>query len=100
MSSRGSEPHIVETIARMLHAAVAAIVTYMLAALVGLDEHTARELALLNGGLAYYTDTAVDRIVQALNMLPHVIKIHPRGDLEARRFTHWLKDHASSTHDA
>jgi hypothetical protein len=63
-------------VVRAFHGAVAFGVTLILATFVGLEVQSCREVAILNAGLAFYTATAVDHVVAALNRLPRVQVIH------------------------
>jgi hypothetical protein len=58
----------VETCARLAYAVGALTVTYVAGRYaVGLDLESAKEVATLNAGVAYYTHQAAGRIVAALN---------------------------------
>jgi hypothetical protein len=102
MQDDKSEPHLVELLARLLHAFAAGVVTYAAARMIGLHVDAAHESALINACLAYYTDDAVGRVTYALKEAIRIIRPqhHQRSDLEERRFQAWLRDHSASELDA
>jgi hypothetical protein len=58
----------VEVLARVAYASCAFGATYLTAkGILHLDAHGAGEVALLNGGVAYYTHEAAGKVVAALN---------------------------------
>jgi hypothetical protein len=97
-----NEPHVVELFARLMHACVAGAVTYTIArGFNWLDVPTAHEAALVNAGLAYYTDDAVGRVTAAIQELSRAVRVRrtKRGDLEQDRFNAWLREHESNERD-
>ena len=86
-----ADTKLVETVARIFHAVAAGLVTMAVAELVGLGHDTVREVALVNAGLAYYTDDVTGRIVDALNAIVR----HLPGRGEDAQYAAWLRDHQS-----
>lgn len=47
---------------RMVHAGMASLMTFGIAMLIGMHDDTAKEISLLNGGIAYFEAELGDRI--------------------------------------
>lgn len=64
-----ASPSVVLVIARLAYAASAFGITYVGGLLLGLEDHYAKEVAILNAGVAYYTHEAAGKVVEAINAL-------------------------------
>lgn len=64
----------VEWAAKVVYAVVAFSVTVAICLVIGLEELTARECGVLNGGVAFYTREAAGRIVHEMNRIARKVR--------------------------
>lgn len=63
------EPRIVIFISKVAFGAIGFGVTFLIATWLAVEHETVKELAILNGGVAYYTHDAAGEVVDAINKL-------------------------------
>lgn len=78
---RGDPPFntVVEVGSRIAYAMIAFGATYGLSKWLHLEDESAKEIAILNGGLAYYTHEVAGRVVRAVNRVYMEVAKIPRG---------------------
>ena len=62
-------PSIVVIVSRIVYALMAYVSTFYGGQLIGLDVEPAKEVAVLNARVAYYTHEAAGKVVTAINVL-------------------------------
>lgn len=78
---------IEEIVERVVYAVIGCLVTYLAASMIlNLETEQAKEVALLNGALAYYSHAATGRVVRVLYALAKNVAVaHAAGRVPTRK---------------